>query len=170
MEKEITLDNISPRFRQERQLRAVTGLSIKQISVLFPIFEKVLNIKIEENKRHKIKPNNGKVGALITSMDKLIFILYYLKCYPTYDQLGFVFDMSGSSAYTWLHKIIPIFTETLATLNVLPKMDFKTPEEMKTAFDGIDTLIIDATERPIQRPQEQIEQKSHYSGKKKTYA
>ena len=165
--KEISLQDISPRFRQERQLRAVTGLSIKQISILLPIFEVLIENQIEENKENKEKPNNGKVGALVTAKDKLIFILYYLKCYPTYDQFGFVFNMSGSSAYTWLHKVIPIFVETLAQLNVLPKMKFENPEEMYKALKGVDKLIIDATERPIQRPQDRIEQEKYYSGKKK---
>lgn len=167
--KEIPLKNISSRFRQERQLRAVTGLSIKQISLLLPIFEVLMEDQIEENKVDKEKPNNGKVGALVTAKDKLIFTLYYLKCYPTYDQFGFVFNMSGSSAYTWLHKIIPIFIETLAKLNVLPKMKFETPEEMYKVFKNVDQLLIDATERPIQRPQDMTEQEAYYSGKKKTY-
>jgi hypothetical protein len=42
----------------------------------------------EENKVDKIKPNNGKEGALKTPTDKLFFVLFYLKCYLTFDVFG----------------------------------------------------------------------------------
>ncbi len=163
------LKDISPKFRQERQLKAVTGLSIEQFSILITVFEPILNSGIEKQKAGKIKPNNGNIGVLKSAEDKLLFILYYLKCYPTYDQFGFIFNMSGSSAYTWLYKIMPVFIETLDQLDVLPETNFETPEEMHKAFKDYDTLIVDATERAIQRPQDNEEQKDHYSGKKKAY-
>ena len=163
------IKDISSRIRNERQLKAVTGLNLKQFFMLFTLFEELLNIQQEENKKDKIKPNNGKEGALKTASEKFLFVLFYLKCYPSYDQFGFTFDMSGSSAHTWLFKLMPIFIETLANFDIFPKTKFNTPKEMKEAFKDIDTVIIDATERAIQRPQDNEEQKNHYSGKKKTY-
>ena len=165
----MNIKDISPKLRNERQLKAVTGLSSEQFSILLVIFESLLNIQMEKNKDGKIKPNNGKIGILKTPSDKLFFVLYYLKCYPVYDQFGFIFDMSGSSAYTWLYKIMPVFIETLAQLNILPKTKFETPEEMKEAFKDFETLVIDATERAIQRPQDNEAQEDHYSGKKKKH-
>lgn len=165
----MNLEDISPKIRQERQLKAIAGLSSDQFFILFVVFDPLMNAYIEDKKSDKIKPNNGKIGALKTSAEKLLFILYYLKCYPTYDQFGFTFDMSGSSAYTWLYKIMPVFIETLSQLNVLPETTFETPEEMHEAFKDHDVLIVDATERAIQRPKNNEEQKDHYSGKKKAY-
>lgn len=163
----MNIKDISPKFRTERQVKAVTGLSLKEFFILLPIFEELLNAQKEENKANKIKPNNGQEGALKTATDKLLFMLCYLKCYSTFDHFGFTFDMSGSSAHTWLSKLMPIFVKSLAHFNVLPKTEFETPEEMRDAFKGIDTLIIDATERAIQRPQDDEIQEDHYSGKKK---
>ena len=163
----MNIEDISPRIYDERQLKALTGLSVEQFFILLPIFNIFIVEEKENNKKDKVKPNNGNIGKLETPTDKLIFFLYYLKCYPTFDQLGFNFDMNRSCAHTWLYKIFPIFTKTLSHLNVLPKTEFKTPEEMKTAFKGIDTLIIDVTERIIQRPQDATKQADHYSGKKK---
>ena len=163
----MNIEDISPRIYDERQLKALTGLSVKQFFLLLPIFNKFIIEEKENNKEDKIKPNNGSTGKLDTATDKLIFFLYYLKCYPTFDQLGFNFDMNRSCAHTWLYKIFPIFTKTLSHLNVLPETEFKTPEEMKTAFKGVDSLIVDVTERIIQRPQDATKQAEHYSGKKK---
>jgi len=80
-----------------------------------------------------------------------------------------MFNMNGSNAHTLLYKLFPVLIKTLDHLNVLPKTDFKNPEEMRESFKDIDTLIIDATERAVQRPQDEEEQTAHYSGKKKKH-
>lgn len=98
----MNITDICPKFREERQVKAAIGMSSDQFAILLPIFTQLLNAQIEENKADKIKPNNGKEGALKTSTDKLFFVLFYLKCYLTFDVFGLFFDMSGSSAHTWL--------------------------------------------------------------------
>lgn len=40
-------------------------------------------------------------------------------------------------------------------------------EEMQQSFKGIDTLVIDVTERAIQRPQDPAVQVEHYTVKKR---
>lgn len=163
----MNVKDISPRFHTERQIKAVTGLSSQQFLLILPIFDKFICIQKDENKENKSKPNNGRKATLETATDKLIFFLHYLKCYPTFDQIGFMFNMRGSNACTLMYKLFPIFIKTLDHFNVLPKTEFKTPEELRVAFKGIDTLIIDATERAIQRPQDNDLQEEHYSGKKR---
>lgn len=160
---------ISEKFRTERQVRAVIGLRTEQFFIILPVFEKYLEAKKEADKEDKIKPENGQEGLLGSASDKLFFILCYLKCYSSFDKLGFDFNMSGSSAHTWLFKLLPIFTQTLASFEVLPKMNFETPEQMREAFKGFETLIIDATERVIQRPQDDRAQKEHFSGKSRQH-
>jgi hypothetical protein len=48
----------------------------------------------------------------------------------------------------------------------MPYRRFETPEDLKSALNGIDTMIIDATERAYRRSEDYEEQKEHYSGKK----
>ncbi len=163
----MNIKEISPRIHEERQLKAVSGVSLEQFSILLPIFEKFLIEQQEKNKQNKIKPNNGRLPTLKTAEDKLLFFLHYMKCYPTFDQLGFTFNMSGSNACTLLYKLFPVMLNTLNYLEVLPKTEFTDPAEMQACFKGIGTLVIDATERLIQRPQDHEIQAEHYSGKKK---
>lgn len=162
----IEIKSISPRFRTERQVKAVIGMSPKQFFIILPVFEQYLNAKKENDRKNKLKPDNGKEGQLKTSSDKLLFMLCYLKCYPSFDVIGFIFDMSGSSANIWFSKLLPILIQTLDELAVLPKTKFESVEELREAFKNYDTLIIDATERVIQRPQDKSLQKEHHSGKK----
>lgn len=165
-ETKIEIKNISSRFRTERQVKAVIGMPPKQFFITLPVFEKYLHAKKEEDKKNKVKPNNGNEGQLKTSSDKLLFMLCYLKCYPSFDVIGFMFDMSGSSANIWFSKLLPILIQTFDELNVLPKTEFESLEQLREAFKNYDTLIIDATERVIQRPQDKALQKEHFSGKK----
>ena len=107
-------------------------------------------------------------GKLLTILDKLLFVLYDYKTYPTFDVLGTQFDMVRSKAHENLHKLSPVLHNTLERLAMMPHREFKTPEELKSALQGADRLIIDATERAYRRSQDDAKQREHYSGKKKS--
>jgi hypothetical protein len=51
---------------------------------------------------------------------------------------------------------------------MMPHRACKTPEECKSALQGADRLIIDATERAYRRSQDEAKQREHESGKKKS--
>ena len=97
---------------------------------------------------------------------KLLFVLYYYKVYPTFDVLGLTFNLSRSKAHTQLYELTPLLHETLVQLEMMPAREFATVDELMTALDGIDQIVIDATERLYHRPQEATAQQAHYSGKK----
>ena len=40
--------------------------------------------------------------------EKLFYILFYLKCYPTYDLASILFDFDRAQAYRWVHRLQPI--------------------------------------------------------------
>ena len=50
----------------------------------------------------------------------------------------------------------------------MPHREFGTPDDLKAALQGIDQLIIDATERAYRRSRDDAKQREHYSGKKKS--
>ena len=51
----------------------------------------------------------------------------------------------------------------------LPERKLESIGEFITRFPSVKEVMIDGTERPIQRPKEQQKQKNHYSGKKKRH-
>lgn len=161
-------------IRNSRQLKAITGVSEEQFEKLEEKFgevhedlrRKAYEEAVERGER-KRKMGGGSKGALPTIYDKLLFLLYYLKCYPTFDVISSVFNMSPSKACENIHKLLPVFYETLSRIDVLPHRNFENFKEMKKAFENIDQIIIDATERPHQRPKNSEKQSSMYSGKKK---
>jgi hypothetical protein len=112
------------------------------------------------------KPGGGSKGKLPTMADKLQFVLYYYKTYPTFDVLGQQFEMARSKANENLHKLSPILYDTLVHLELMPSREFATPEDLKAALQGVDRLLIDATERAYHRSTDSTKQREHYSGKK----
>ena len=154
-------------------MRALTGLSNEQFKQLLPTFSQVYReVEWQEfekglaNNKRKRKPGGGAKGKLPKMEDKLLFVLYYYKVYPTFDAFGTLFDMDRSKANTNLHKLSPILHKTLIKLDMMPSRKFESPEEMKTTLGDVSQIIIDVTERKFRRSQNDEKQQEHYSGKK----
>lgn len=164
------------KVRDDRQLRALTGLSFAEFERLLPVFSAVYEAErqrhyeqaVQAGKRRR-KPGGGRKSKLPTMADKLVFVLYYYKIYPTFDQLGTQFDLVRSKAHEHLYELSPLLHETLVQLEMMPKRAFQNVDELLEALDGIDEIIIDATERAYRRPQDAQQQQDHYSGKKTAY-
>jgi hypothetical protein len=160
-------------IRDDRQRKALTGLSQDQFDHLLPFFstiyettqQKTYEVGIASGTRRR-KPGGGSKGKLPTMAEKLQFVLYYYKTYPTFDVLGTQFAMARSKAHENLHKLSPILYDTLVHLDLMPHRECTTPEELKAALRGGDRLLIDATERAYHRSQDEAKQREHYSGKK----
>ena len=160
-------------IRDDRQMRALTGVSQKKFAQLLPVFSRVYHQEryrtyeqgLAEGTRQR-KPGGGQKGKLPKMADKLVFILNYYKTYPTFDVLGHRFGLARSKANEQVHQLSPILHQTLMELGHLPKREFESVEGFKTALGDLDQILIDVTERPHQRPQDNEQQRELYSGKK----
>lgn len=164
---------MSIHVRDDRHMRSLTGVSLIQFEILLEVFTttytelqwQAYQDGLAAGTRQR-RPGGGKKGALPTMRDKLLFLLYYFKVYPTFDVLGTQFNMARSKANENLHKLMPVLYQTLVHLEVMPHRKFASPDELLEALDGIDTILIDVTERNHRRPQDNQVQREHYSGKK----
>ena len=164
------------KIRDDRQMRSLTGVTQAQFEILLEPFttcyvqwqEQSYQESLAKGER-KRRPGGGRKGALPTMRDKLLFLLYYFKVYPTFDVLGTQFNMARSKANENLYKLAPILYQSLVHLEVMPKREFTAPSDLLEALDGIDTILIDVTERNYRRSQDKQTQGEYYSGKKTTY-
>lgn len=161
-------------IRDDRQMRALTGVTVEQFEILWESFNQTYQMwqwqAYEEgvaNGSRSRRPGGGQKGALPTTREKLFFLLYYLKVYPTFDVLGTHFGMVRSKAHENVHKLMPVLAESLSQLDVMPHREFASVEEMREALAEMETLLVDVTERPHRRPQDDEKQREHYSGKKR---
>lgn len=162
------------KVRNERQFLALTGLSKEQFDELLNEFSSCLEVIKDEqyrkNRKTRLrKPGGGRKGGLVTPKNKLFFVLCFLKSYPTFDMLGFVFDMSPSKASENAKKLLPVLKMALKNLHVLPKRHFKDVAELEQLVENAKHILIDATERPHFRHRKPSKQRRHYSGKKRRH-
>ncbi len=88
--------------------------------------------------------------------DMLLLLLLYYRSYITQMFVGYLFDIDDSRVCRIIRKLEPILAGELALTRT---------KHLSQA--DVETLIIDATEQPIERPQKN--QKQYYSGKKKRH-
>lgn len=157
-------------LKQTRLCLALTGLTPKEFTDLLPVFAETLNRKKNRDYANdtdrKRKSGGGRKGIVPKVSDKLFFVLFYYKCYPTYDVLGFLYGCNRSNAMRRQKYLSPILEATLGKKQSLPKRQLRAVEDFLKAFPEAKEVFIDATERPIQRPKDKDKQKANYSGKK----
>lgn len=161
--------NIERAKKSDRVMRALTGLNTKAFEALVKPFGQVLNKYVRQQAAVTIRQRaigGGRTHTLATMEEKLFYILFYLKCYPTFDLAGFIYNVDRSQSFHWTHFLMSILQETLGRELVLPKRKIKSVEEFLQLFPEVKDVIIDGTERPIQRPKKKKQQRQHYSGKK----
>lgn len=145
-------------------LRAMTGLTSQEFTVLLPHFEHAFLAYMEA---HTIdgQPRTSRrysaydTSPLPTMADKLLFILTYLKQNPIQELQGQLFGMSQSNANKWIHVLHTVLNRALAAQDLLPA---RTADEFATMFktqatDGRSTtplfgmmaLNVRSTARPI---------------------
>jgi len=152
--------------KKARVFQQLTGLTTEEFDKLKGAFEAAY----EEDERQRGKPGSaaGRKAVLLTCQDKLFFLLFYLRHYPTQEVLGFLFGISQGQANHWIHRLTPILNKALAAAKELPG---RTADEVKERLRKCPerAFIIDGTERPIRRPQDGKRRRKDYSGKKKRH-
>ena len=163
--------NINKILGKDRLLRAMIGLNRKAFENLLEKFEKVYNEEEEKKGKRprKRKRGGGRKGRLASMAEKLFYILFYFKCYPTFDLASVLFDFDRSQAHRWVHKLQEILEKTLGEKQVLPLRQIHSVEEFLEKFPMVKKVIVDGTERAISRPKDEEKQRENYSGKKKRH-
>ena len=160
------------RITDDRIVASLIGMPKAKFTALVKAFEAADHaIQQERVRQGEIKhvKLGGTKGNLDTYEKKLLFVLYYLKTYPTFDVLGFHFGFSGGHAHTHIDRLLPVLQRRLTDLGVMPERTTGTPAEFNQLIDKYKDIVIDGVECACVRPQDQAEQEKHYSGKKKTY-
>lgn len=160
--------NINRALNNDRLLRAVIGMGKKEFSELLLNFSFIAN-RIPYKRNRKRKPGGGRTHTLERAAEKLFYILFYMKCYPTYDVASFFFNVDKSQTKRWVDSLRKKLEQALGKAQVLPARKINSVKEFLERFPAVKELIIDGTERPVQRPKDKQKQKERYSGKKRRH-
>jgi DDE superfamily endonuclease len=80
-----------------------------------------------------------------------------------------LFNFDRSCAHDWVHRLLPVLETTLGSKQVLPERKLRSIEEFIARFPDVREVILDGTERLVQRPKDSNKQKAHYSSKQKRH-
>lgn len=150
--------------------KALTGLSVSEFNNLGVDFS--WNYTEYEAKRkpdRKRKVGGGRNSKVESIEEKLFYILWYMKNYPTFDGASFLIGFHRSNACDWVHILLSILEQTLKRKLVLPQRRLSDPEEYLKLFPEAKEVFADGIERSIQRSKNKKKQQKNYSGKKKMH-
>ena len=154
-------------MKSDRLMKALTGLSIVEFQTLVITFTLVFQkYQATRSPNRKRAVGGGRPHTLRTEAERLFFILFYVKIYPTMDLAGFFFNVDRSRIQRWVKELLPLLEETLGREVVLPVRRINSVEEFVAQFPAVKDVFVDATERPVQRPRKSKAQTEHYSGRK----
>ena len=157
--------------RRPATFRSLAGMTVKEFEQLY---ERVVgDIASYEEKRLRRPDRKRAVGGGAShSLDegnRLLLALIWLRVYPTYEVLGFIFNLHKSNGSRNLKPILDILSKQLE-IEWPDKTERRKKKlnEFMQEFPEV-AVIVDATEQATYRPQDQITQKRYYSGKKKRH-
>ena len=143
-----------------KTLRAMTSLRPSEFDAL------LANFTVAWNEMAGSDPAKGGRPPVIKAMaDRLLFILFYLKTYPLQEVIAHLFGLSQPQAHCLIHQFAAVLGKALQAGGHKPT---RLTDDMVARLEkeGSQRLGIDGTERRIQRPQDPVGQRVHYSGKK----
>ncbi len=158
--------NYQAALRTDRMCKATTGLTVrefKEFVVDFTYYYNELVVRRKKNRERKI--GGGRNSKIETIEEKLFYILWYMKTYPTFDVASFWVGFARSSACTWMHDLLPVLELTMKRKFVLPQRKISDPEEFLRLFPETAEVFVDGVERLKQRPKKKKAQNKAYSGK-----
>jgi len=157
--------------------RALTGLSQKDFDALFADFQPAHARRLQQATHTKrgLRRRQRQPGAGHPFdhdlRDRLLMALLWLRVYPTYELLGWLFGLDKSNA--WRNA-----QDVLATLEQMACFPLEAPDpkrrpltsaaELFDAFPEV-RLVVDATEQSFHRLKGWENQKPFYSGKRKRH-
>jgi DDE superfamily endonuclease len=148
---------IATTLKDKRTTQAVLGLSRAEFNALPCDFERCRKQIQRAKPNRRRAPGGGRKTKLGGPEGLLFFILFYLKA------------LDRSECQRWVKKLLPVLEETLRQKLVLPRRKLRSLAEFAAAFPGASEVMIDGTERRIQRPSRPSTNRQHYTGKKKAH-
>lgn len=161
----LTYKSIQHKAKQLRSLTSLDRVSFEALHAHFSVVvqEYLQHYTLQGTPRQRaFKGKSNSVFA--SSEDMLLFILSYLKNNPLQEYQAAQFGLSQPQANNWIQWTLGWLHQTLLKLKELPA---RSDQHLEDVLSGQLQVLLDGTERPIQRSGDAETQREHYSGKKK---
>ena len=141
---------------KQEQIKDLGGEKFRRLTGIKPeTFEKMFKILSDADRKKK---SRGGRRNKLNLKDQLFVTLEYIREYRTYFHIGKSYDISESTVY----KTVRWVEDTL-----IKHPAFALPGRKELINNNYDTILIDATETPIERPKKG--RRSSTPAKRKAY-
>ena len=152
---------------------ALTGLTRRQFDDLFA--DVAARLAQAEQARLS-RPNRRRaIGGghpfALSTRDQVLLTVVWLRRYPIFEVLGFLFGISQETAVRTVARVLPVLEAAgLDTMRLPdPGKGHRPHLEALLADTPELAVIVDTFEQRVQRPQDRAEADTYYSGKKKQH-
>jgi len=111
----------------------------------------------------------GRKPSLKSDWDKLFFVLFYYKTYPTFRFAQLLWSIDKRNIQIWVRRLEKVLFACLGYELTLHTTRVKGLNHWLEVCPQLSEFIVDCTERQIRRPKEAVKQEFYYSGKKKRH-
>ncbi len=153
--------------------RAMTGLTAAQFDAL--VADLAAAYGAAERARLGRPTRRRAIGAgrrfTLPRRDHLLLTVVWLRRYPTYAVLGFLFGVSEPTARRTVRRVLPLLEAAGLDTMRLPDPGKGHRPDLDALLADTPTLavLIDTFEQRVQRPRDRGEADRYYSGKKKQH-
>jgi len=153
------------------RLNMLTGQDLARFIHLAAKMEVVRKTMLDDRRTipRTRKVGGGRRGRLCNPEQRLLFVLVYLRHYPTQEIMGILFGLSQESVCEHTGFLMEVLQKTLGKELLLPKRPNDGGMWLISHVPGLEYMI-DGFDRPRQRPTDPMLQTTCYSGKKKRHS
>ena len=110
-------------------------MSIRQFLELSIFIHQICLSETKKPKRRTM--GGGRKHTLKDAEAKTLFLLFYLKVYPTYDFASILYLVDRSQICRWVKQLLPILKIALGCSLSFPKRKISSMQEFQEAFPDI---------------------------------
>jgi hypothetical protein len=162
--------------QRSRCFLSFTSLKVEEFDQLVTIIRSDWIKRREERltpiEKRKRREGGGRKYALIHLEDWLLLTLVWVRLYPAYIILEYLFNVDESTVSRVIMGTLPLLKDRFTLPKRLPKKKVTTLEELKKYLPpevDLDAVLADATEQVILRPKDQRKRKPYHSGKQQDF-
>jgi DDE superfamily endonuclease/Helix-turn-helix of DDE superfamily endonuclease len=154
-------------------LHSLTGLRPQEFEQL--VQDIVPLLSATERERHTRPDRQRAIGGghpfALPLREQVLLSVVWLRLYPTYEVLGFLFGVTHSTVSRLLHRVLPVLAKSGKDSMKMPDPGRKHRRSFDQLLSDLPELavVIDSFEQRVQRPQSRAEADKWYSGKKKMH-
>jgi DDE superfamily endonuclease len=159
-------------LRQNKHVfKAMTGLHQAEFDEL--VQDVMPSYAAAEEKRLSRPERKRAIGGgpdfELAARDQILLTVVWLRKYPTYEVLGYLFGTSDTTVGRYISRVLPLLEAAGHDTMRIPDPGRKRRRQLDDLLKETPelALIIDTFEQGVQRPQKRAEADLYYSGKKK---